>query len=77
MDFARFRTELGPEVEIWGGVEVATLLTGSPESVYRRARGILASGILAGGRFVLHEANNLPPGVRWANLAAMYRAAFD
>jgi len=77
VDFARLRAELGPEVEISGGVEVATLLTGSPESVYRRARGILASGILAGGRFVLHEANNLPPGVRWSNLAAMYRAAFD
>lgn len=77
VDFARLRSDLGPEVEVYGGVEVATLLSGPPDRVYRRARGILESGILAGGRFVLREANNLPPGVGWANLAAMYRAAFD
>ena len=77
VDFARVRAELGPDVEVLGGVEVALLLTGTPEAVYRRARTILGSGIRTGGRFVLREANNLPPAVPWANLAAMYRAAFD
>ncbi|MBN2448697.1 MAG: hypothetical protein JXO22_18365, partial [Phycisphaerae bacterium] len=60
-----------------GGVEVPLLCGGTPEQVYERARGILTSGVRAGGRFVLREANNLPPKVSWANLAAMYRAAFD
>jgi uroporphyrinogen-III decarboxylase len=77
IDFARLRDELGPNVEVTGGVEVATLLSRSAEAVYQRAQAILSSGILHGGRFVLREANNLPPGTPWANLAAMYRAAFD
>lgn len=77
VDFAGLRAELGPDVEILGGVEVATLLHGRPAAVYRRARAILESGVLVGSRFVLREANNLPPGVPWANLAAMYKAALD
>ncbi len=76
VDFARLREELGPDVEILGGVEVATLLNGSPEAVFHRARSILQSGILRGGRFILREGNNLPPGTPYENLAAMYAAAF-
>jgi uroporphyrinogen-III decarboxylase len=76
VDFARLRDELGPEVEIMGGVEVATLLTATPEAVFQRARDILSSGIMRGGRFILREANNLPPSVPYANLAALYAAAF-
>jgi hypothetical protein len=30
---------------------------------------------MRGGKFVLKEANNLPPGVPLANIAAMYTAA--
>ena len=77
VDFGALRRALGPEVEIWGGVEVATLLHGTPEQVYARARDIPTSGVLEGKRFVLREANNLPPRVPLANLEAMYRAAFD
>ena len=76
VDFPRLREELGPGVEILGGVEVVTLLGGTPQEVFERARGILESGILHGGRFILREGNNLPPGVPWSNLAAMYAAAF-
>ena len=63
-------------MEILGGVEVTTLLTGSPDAVFKRARSILESGILRGGRFILREGNNLPPATPYANLAAMYTAAF-
>jgi uroporphyrinogen-III decarboxylase len=76
VDFTRLREEVGPDVEIMGGVEVAALLTATPDAVFRRARDILSSGILRGGRFILREANNLPPSVPYANLAAMYAAAF-
>lgn len=75
VDFAWLREVLGQDVEIFGGVEVGVLKAGTADQVYARAREILASGITAGGRFVLHEANNLPPNVPWANLAAMYKAA--
>jgi uroporphyrinogen-III decarboxylase len=77
VDFGALRRALGPEVELWGGVEVAILLHGSPQQVYARARDILTSGVLEGRRFVLRDANNLPPRVPMANLEAMYKAAFD
>ncbi|MBN1345202.1 MAG: hypothetical protein JXQ73_21080 [Phycisphaerae bacterium] len=77
VDFARQREVLGEDVEIQGGVEVGLLMDGSPDQVYERSRGILTSGVLSGGRFIFREANNLPPNVPWANLAAMYTAAFD
>ncbi len=77
VDFGALRRELGPDVEILGGVEVSLLLHGTPQQVYDRARAILTSGVLEGGRFVLRDANNLPPCVPMDNLAAMYRAAFD
>ncbi len=77
VDFTWLRDVLGPAVEVRGGVEVGLLLNGSCEQVYARARDILQSGIMEGGRFILKEANNLPPNVPWENLAAMYKAAFD
>ena len=77
VDFGWLRRELGPDVLIRGGVECGLLLDGSPEQVYERAKGILLSGVKAGGRFVLREANNLPPRVPEENLEAMYRACLD
>lgn len=77
VNFAELRKTLGPDVEIWGGVEVGLLVTGTPEQVYERSKSILTSGIMTGGRFVFREGNNLPPNVPWANLAAMYQAVFD
>jgi hypothetical protein len=75
VDHGRLRRELGPQVEILGGPEVDLLLHGTPDAVHERTRAILASGVTEGGRFVLREANNLPPHVPEANLAAMYDAA--
>ena len=77
VDFAWLRRTLGPEVEILGGVGVGLLIDGTADQVYERSRDILTSGILEGGRFIFREANNLPPNVPWANLAALYRAGFD
>jgi len=77
VDFATLRRELGRDVTLLGGVEVPLLVGGTPPQVYSRTLEILHSGVWLPGRFVLREANNLPPGVSWANLAAMYQAAFD
>jgi hypothetical protein len=74
IDFAAMRDELGPDVELTGGVEVALLLEGTPDQVFERARTILESGVKEGGRFVLQEGNNLPPFVPLENLDAMYKA---
>ena len=64
-------------MEILGGPEVSLLLHGSAQQVYERTKGILLSGVKAGGRFILREANNLPPCVPQANLSAMYQACLD
>ncbi len=77
VEHGRLRQELGEDVEILGGPEVGLLLDGAADKVYERTRSILASGIMRGGRFVLREANNLPPLVPEANLSAMYHCALD
>ena len=77
VDFTWLRKALGPDVEISGGPPVSLLLGGTSEQVYRRVKEILASGIIEGGRFVLKEANNLPPRCPEANLVAMYQACLD
>jgi hypothetical protein len=74
VDFARLRLDLGPDVEIKGGPSIVLLQTATPEEVRREVRRILTSGIMEGGRFILREGNNLPPGVPLENLWAMYEA---
>lgn len=77
VDFAWLRETLGEDVEILGGPEVHLLLNGTSEQVYERTKQILKSGIMKGGRFILREANNLPPCCPEENLAAMYRCCLE
>ena len=77
VNHARLRKQLGPNTEISGGPEVTLLLAGTPAQVYDRTRDILVSGVKEGGRFILQEANNLPPRCPPANLEAMYAANLE
>ncbi len=77
VDHGKLREQLGPEAEIGGGPEVALLLNGTSNDVHERTGDILESGIRAGGRFILKEANNLPPRCPAENLQAMYEACLD
>ncbi len=77
VDHGALRAALGEEIEIFGGPEISLLLHGTPEACYQRAKSILQSGIMRGGRFILQEANNLPPRVPVANLAAVYAACLE
>lgn len=77
VDHGKLREQLGPDVAILGGPPVALLLSGTAEAVYQRTGDILTSGVMAGGRFILREGNNLPPQVPEENLAAMYAAALE
>jgi uroporphyrinogen-III decarboxylase len=74
VDFAKLRSELGPDVQVNGGPHVELLLSGTPTQVRDEARRILASGICRGGRFVLREGNNLAPHTPPENTEAMYYA---
>ncbi|MCC6446473.1 MAG: hypothetical protein IT210_23850 [Armatimonadetes bacterium] len=74
VDFAWLRKTLGPEVEILGGPSVPLLQISGPEEVRGEVRRILGTGIMAGGRYILREGNNLAPGTPLENLWAMYEA---
>ncbi len=75
VDFAWLRSALGPDVEVLGGPSAPFLQTATPEQTALESKRILHSGIMEGGRFILREGNNLPPGVTMDNLWAMYDAA--
>lgn len=77
VDHGALRKALGPDVEISGGPQVSLLQTGTPDQCYARAREILRSGIMTGGRFILQEGNNLPPACPLENLSAVYSACLD
>ena len=72
VDHGALRRALGPDVEISGGPRVAVLERGTPEACAAATREILGSGIKTGRRFILQEANNLPPRIPLANLEAVY-----
>ncbi len=77
VDHGALRRELGPDIEISGGPVVSLLQAGSPDACAAEALRILKSGIMTGGRFILQEANNLPPCVPVENLAAVYAICQD
>lgn len=74
IDFAALRDEVGDRVHINGGVHIDILLRGTPVEVRREAGRILASGIMRGGRFIMKEANNMPPCTPEGNIRALYEA---
>jgi len=74
VDFGWLREELGPEVTIYGGVHVEILRRGPAEAIVAEVRRILASGIMAGGKFIFREANNLAPYTPPEHVRVMYEA---
>jgi len=77
VDHGALRRALGPAVEISGGPRVAILERGTPVACAAATRDILGSGIKTGRRFILQEANNLPPRVPLVNLAAVYETCLE
>lgn len=77
VDHGQLRAQLGEAVEISGGPRVDLLQSGSPDECFASARAILQSGVMRGGRFILQEANNLPPNVPLENLQAVYHACLE
>jgi uroporphyrinogen-III decarboxylase len=74
VDHGALRQALGPEAQIMGGPHVALVKDGPPEALRAEVRRILESGVRQGGRFILHEGNNLPPGTPAEHIEAMYQA---
>jgi len=77
VDHGALRRTLGPDVEISGGPHIGLLTHGSPEDCASKAREILRSGIMQGGRYILQDGNNLPPCVPLRNLEAVYTVCLE
>ena len=77
VDHGALRQALGPAVEISGGPRVAVLERGTPAACAAATREILCSGIKTGRRFILQEANNLPPRVPLVNLESVYETCLE
>lgn len=69
--------DLGPQIRVNGGPHIAVLLGGTPEAVRAETRRILEEVKPHTGRFVLRDANNLPPCTPPENVKAMYEAALE
>jgi uroporphyrinogen-III decarboxylase len=72
INFETLRDKIGETIHINGGVRVDILLSGTSAQVREETRRILQSGVTRGGKFIMKEANNLPPNVPLENLWAMY-----
>ena len=64
VDFKKLREDLGPDVLVSGGPRISFFLEDTSGPMLAETERILRSGILEGGRFILQEANNLPPRAR-------------
>jgi len=74
VDFGALREEVGEDTEILGGPSVPFLSAATASETYAETLRVLQSGIMAGGKFILREGNNLAPEVPVANAQAMYDA---
>ncbi len=69
--------DLGPQIRVNGGPHIALLLNGTPETIRAETRRILEEVKPHTDRFVLRDANNLPPRTPPENVKAMYDAALE
>lgn len=66
--------ELGPDIQLYGGVHVDILLNGTAEQVEAETKRILEDVKPHSRKFIIKEANNLSPRTPPKNIAAMYEA---
>lgn len=72
VDHGALVQELGPDVQINGGVPVSTLKDGTPQKIAAATDRICAAVERHTKRFVMRDANNVPAGVPVENLNMMY-----
>ena len=72
INWETLRDEIGPDILIEGGVPIMDLSNADSKFIKKSTIKILESGIMKGGRFIMKEANNLPPGIPLENMWAMY-----
>lgn len=74
-DLGSARRDLGPDVELIGNLNPNLLKRGPVGAIRDAIRDLAASGVAAGGKFILRDGNNCAPGTPPAHFAAAYDAA--
>lgn len=71
MDLARLKQTVGDKITLWGGVQVETLMSGTPAQTRREVED--AFRILApGGRFIFSTSHSVAVGCQYDNVMAMF-----
>jgi uroporphyrinogen-III decarboxylase len=73
-DMGRARNELGDDVTLIGNIAPHLLQQGPIETIRVRTQHLCQSGVMRGGKFILHEGNNCAPNTPLSHFMAMYEA---
>jgi uroporphyrinogen-III decarboxylase len=76
-DMGRARDELGEDAALIGNVAPHLLKLGPVESIRETTQRLCQSGVMRGGKFILHDGNNCAPGTPLAHFRAMYDAGVE
>ena len=73
-DMGEARRQLGPDITLIGNIAPSLLLSGPPAAIREAVRQLCSSGVMEGGRFILHDGNNCVPLTPVAHFREMYEA---
>jgi uroporphyrinogen-III decarboxylase len=73
-DMGRARVELGEDATLIGNIAPHLLKLGPASSIRESVQKLCASGVMRGGKFILHDGNNCAPNTPVQNFRVMYEA---
>ena len=73
-DMGKARADLGEDVTLIGNIAPHLLKLGPVESIRAQVKQLCESGVMQGGKFILHDGNNCAPNTPVQNFQAMYEA---
>lgn len=73
-DMALARNELGDDVTLIGNIAPHLLKLGPASTIRAQVQKLCESGVMHGGKFILHDGNNCAPNTPISHFAAMYQA---
>jgi uroporphyrinogen-III decarboxylase len=73
-DMGKARADLGEDVTLIGNIAPHLLKLGPTESIRAQVKKLCESGVMQGGKFILHDGNNCAPNTPVQNFQAMYEA---
>ena len=73
-DMSKARQELGEDVTLIGNIAPHLLKHGPEEGIRAQVKALCESGVLRGGKVILHDGNNCAPATPIRHFMAMYEA---